>query len=131
LEVLFRNCEAIGRIRKWATELNEFVVDFTHRSTIKSKALRDFIADWTPATFDTTLQFEEPTWTVHYDGAWGMVGMGIAAILMSPKGPKLRYVARLEFLTTNNIVEYEAVLLGLQKLRALGVRRCIVSQTPR
>jgi ribonuclease HI len=35
-------------------------------------------------------------------------------------------VARLEFLTTNNIAEYEVVLLGLRKLRALGIRRCIV-----
>jgi ribonuclease HI len=55
-----------------------------------------------------------------------MTGVGIAAILTPLKGPKLRYAARLEFLTTNNIAEYEAVLLGLRKLRALGVRRCIV-----
>jgi ribonuclease HI len=55
-----------------------------------------------------------------------MTSVGIAAILMPPKGPKLRYAARLKFLTTNNIAEYEAVLLGLRKLRALGVRRCIV-----
>jgi ribonuclease HI len=55
-----------------------------------------------------------------------MSGAGMAAILMPLKGPKLCYAARLEFLTTNNIAEYEAVLLGLRKLRALGVRRCIV-----
>lgn len=55
-----------------------------------------------------------------------MFGAGILAILTSPNGPKLRYTARLEFLTTNNIVEYKAVLLGLRKLRALGVRRCII-----
>jgi hypothetical protein len=110
---LFRNSEAIGRIKKWATELNEFVVAFEHRSTIKSQALADFIMDWTPAAFDTTIQFEEPTWTMHCDGAWGMAGVGIAAILMSPKGPKLHYAARLEFPTTNNIAKYEVVLLGL------------------
>jgi ribonuclease HI len=52
--------------------------------------------------------------------------VGISAILMPPKGPKLHYVARLEFLATNNIVEYKVVFLGLRKLRALGVRRCIV-----
>jgi ribonuclease HI len=126
LKALFRNSEAIGRINKWATELNEFVVAFQHRSAIKSQALIDFIADWTPAAFDTTIQFEEPTWIVHCDGAWGMAGIGIAAILTSPKGPKLRYAAMLEFPTTNNIAEYEVVLLGLRKLRALGVRRCIV-----
>jgi len=67
--VLFRNSEAIGRIGKWATELNEFVVDFEHRSAIKSEALVDFIANWTPAAYDTTTQFEEPIWTVHCDGA--------------------------------------------------------------
>jgi ribonuclease HI len=55
-----------------------------------------------------------------------MTGAGIAAILMPPKGPKLRYAARLEFLTTNNIAEYEVMLLGLRKLRALGVIRCII-----
>ena len=101
-------------------------MDFEHRSAIKSQALADFIADWIPAAYDTAMQFEEPIWTVHCDGAWGMAGVGIATILMPPKDPKLRYAARLEFLTTNNITEYEAVLLGLRKLRALGVRRCIV-----
>jgi len=78
-----------------------------------SQALIDFIVDWTPAACDTTLQLEEPTWTVHCNGAWGMTSVGIAATLTLPKGPKLHYAAGLEFLTTNNIAEYEAVLLGL------------------
>ena len=65
-------------------------------------------------------------WIVHYDGAWGASGVGITVILTLPNGPKLRYAARLQFLTTNNIVEYEAVLLGLRKLRAVGVQRCII-----
>jgi len=87
--------------------------DFEHRLAIKSQALADFITDWTLAAFDTTLQFKEPTWTMHCDGAWGMASTGIAAILMSPKGLKLCYTTRLEFPTVNNIVEYKAVLLGL------------------
>ena len=45
LEALFRNSKAFRRIRKWATELNEFVVDFEHKSAIKSQALVDFIVD--------------------------------------------------------------------------------------
>jgi ribonuclease HI len=32
----------------------------------------------------------------------------------------------LEFNCTNNIVEYEDVLLGLRKLRAMGIRRKIL-----
>lgn len=55
-----------------------------------------------------------------------MAGAGIAAILAPPTGLKLRYAARLNFLTTNNTAEYEAILLGLQKLKALGVQRCLI-----
>jgi ribonuclease HI len=32
----------------------------------------------------------------------------------------------LEFNCTNNIAEYEAVLLGLRKLRAMGIRRVVL-----
>jgi len=63
---------------------------------------------------------------MHWDGAWGASGIGITAILTPPNGSKLRYDVQLQFLTTNNIAEYKAVLLGLRKLRALGVRRCII-----
>jgi ribonuclease HI len=50
---------------------------------------------------------------------------------MSPTGIKHKYVASLSFALesdkcTNNIVEYEAIILGLRKLRALGVTTCIV-----
>jgi ribonuclease HI len=36
------------------------------------------------------------------------------------------YAARLEFQCTNNIAECEAVLLGLRKLKAMGIRRAIL-----
>jgi ribonuclease HI len=32
----------------------------------------------------------------------------------------------LEFKCTNNIAEYEAILLGLRKLRAMGIRRAVL-----
>jgi ribonuclease HI len=53
------------------------------------------------------------------------------AILTSPSGVELRYAARLHFSKeidkcTNNIAEYEAILLGLRKLRAIGVQSCIL-----
>jgi ribonuclease HI len=68
---------------------------------------------------------------VYCDGAWGVFGAGAAAILISPLGIKLRYAARLQFTTqtdkcNNNVAEYEVVLLGLRKLRAMGVQNCIL-----
>jgi hypothetical protein len=46
---------------------------------------------------------------------------GAAVILKSPSGIRLRYAARLQFTAevdkwSNNIVEYEAILLDLHKL---------------
>jgi hypothetical protein len=48
LKDVMRNRETTGRIGKWAAELNEFSIDYVHRSSIQSQALADFIADWTP-----------------------------------------------------------------------------------
>jgi ribonuclease HI len=61
----------------------------------------------------------------------GATGARAAAILTPPSGIKLRYAVRLHFKNeadkrTNNITEYEVILLGLQKLRAIGVQRCII-----
>ncbi|KAM0860251.1 hypothetical protein ACQ4PT_046658 [Festuca glaucescens] len=68
----------------------------------------------------------EPVWIVYCDGAWGASGAGAGAVISSPSGAKLRYAARLDFRTTSNVAEYEAVLLGLRKARALGARRVIL-----
>jgi hypothetical protein len=48
LKDIIRNRDATGRVGKWAAELNEFTIDFVHRSSIQSQAITDFIADWTP-----------------------------------------------------------------------------------
>jgi ribonuclease HI len=60
---------------------------------------------------------------VFCDGSWGTFGAGAAAILISPSKIKTCYAARLEFNYTNNITEYKALLLGLRKLKAMGIRR--------
>jgi ribonuclease HI len=70
-------------------------------------------------------------WIIHCDSAWCHAGTGAAAVITSPAGVKHRYAARLSFALesdrcTNNIAEYEAVILGLRKLRALGVTTCII-----
>jgi hypothetical protein len=127
---LFRNPEASVCITKWAAELSEYHITFEPRTAIKSQVLADFIVDWTgPAR-----QQEEPSekvWTIHCDGAWCHAGAGAAAIITSPTGVKHRYAVRLSFALesdrcTNNIAKYEVVILGLRKLKALGVTTCII-----
>nr|ABA93536.1 retrotransposon protein, putative, Ty3-gypsy subclass [Oryza sativa Japonica Group] len=63
---------------------------------------------------------------MYSDGSWSHKGAGISVILISPGGVLIRYTARLQFNTTNNTAEYEAVLMGLRKAKALGVRHLLI-----
>jgi ribonuclease HI len=126
LNDIMRNREATGRIGKWAVELNEFTIDYMHRSSIQSQALADFIADWTPGAHEEGTSKDAEAWTVFCDGSWGAFDAGAAVVLMAPSKVKTCYAVKLDFSCTNNIVEYKALLLGLRKLRAMGIRRAIL-----
>jgi ribonuclease HI len=107
LKDIMRNREATGRIGKWVAELNEFTIDYVHRSSIQSQALADFIADWTPGAQEEETNKDVKAWIVFCDGLGN-----------------LRH--RSDFNCTKNIAEYEALLLGLRKLKAMGIRRAIL-----
>jgi hypothetical protein len=126
LKDIMRNREATGRIGKWAAELNEFSIDYVHRSSIQSQALADFIADWTLGAQEEETNKDAEAWTVFYDSSWGTFGAGAAAVLVAPSKVRTCYAARLDFSCTNNIAEYEALLFGLRKLKAMGIRRAIL-----
>jgi hypothetical protein len=105
------------------TELSEYIVDFERRSAIKSQVLADFVVDWTSPT--QNLDEEIPTpWIVQCNGAWCHKEVGISAVVTSPAGIVIRYAARLTFTNNehsmNNTTEYEALLLALRKMKALG-----------
>jgi ribonuclease HI len=63
---------------------------------------------------------------VFCDGSWGTFGAGAAVVLVAPSKVKTCYAVKLDFSCTNNVAEYEALLLGLRKLRAMGIRRAIL-----
>jgi ribonuclease HI len=57
-------------------------------------------------------------------------GVRISAVVTSPAGVVIRYAARLIFTnnehSTNNTTEYEALLLALRKMEALGQQTFII-----
>jgi ribonuclease HI len=57
-------------------------------------------------------------------------GVGISAVVTSPAGVVIRYAARPIFAnnehSTNNTTEYEALLLALRKMKALGMQTFII-----
>jgi ribonuclease HI len=126
---LLTNKEASTRIIKWAAKLPIYTLDFEWRSAIKSQVLADFVVDWTSPTHNPGEDIVIPL-VVHCDGAWCDKGIGISAIVTSPTGVLIRYAARLNFVddvpSTNNITEYEALLLLMRKMKALVQQTFII-----
>lgn len=48
--------------------------------------------------------------------------MGASVLLISPKGEKYFFSFRLQFSCTNNVVEYKALILGLQTTQRRGIK---------
>jgi hypothetical protein len=81
LRVVLCNPNTTGNIAKWATELDEFEMDFIPHHAVKSQVLADFIVDWTPSASppgggadDSEPEprapvFIEPHWTLLFDGS--------------------------------------------------------------
>jgi ribonuclease HI len=96
---------------------------------IKSQVLADFVVDWTSPTHNFDEEISTP-WIVQCDGAWCHKGVGISMIVTSPTGVVIRYAARLIFAkeehSMNNTTEYEALLLALRKMKALGQQNFII-----
>jgi hypothetical protein len=90
---IIRNREATERVGKWAAELNEFTINFVHRSSIQSQALVDFIADWMPGAHEDGCLTDSESWTVFCDGSWGTFDAGAATIVISPSKIKTCYAA--------------------------------------
>ena len=63
-------------------------------------------------------------WTMHFDGSKRKDRAGV--ILTSPQGDKLKYILQMQFTTSNNEAEYEALLHGMRMAKACGAKRLII-----
>uniref|UniRef100_A0A2N9J642 Uncharacterized protein n=1 Tax=Fagus sylvatica TaxID=28930 RepID=A0A2N9J642_FAGSY len=114
--------DAAGRLVLWTIELSEFDIDYRPRSAIKAQALADFIAEFTSKDDEPTEteDCKAPRWTVHTDGSSTKNAGGIGIIIKSPEGDIIKRAIRLQYNTTNNEAEYEALLAGLKTAKILG-----------
>jgi hypothetical protein len=122
LKDILHNRDATGRISKWAVELGSFNINFTPCKAIKSQALADFEAKWT--------ELQQPTpdailkhWKMYFDGSLKLGGAGAGVLFISPDGKQLKYVLQILWQATDNEVEYEALIHGLQVAISLGIKR--------
>jgi hypothetical protein len=72
---------------------------------------------------NTTLEkiyLDDGIWHMHFDGSCSNERNGAGIILYSPVGKIHKLSYRLEFSCTNNVIEFEALLLGIENAYNLG-----------
>ena len=63
---------------------------------------------------------------MYFDGSVMAPDSGARVVLISPDGSRLHYTTCLDFLTSNNVAEYEALINGLRIAIELGTMRLYV-----
>jgi ribonuclease HI len=59
---------------------------------------------------------------MYFDGSLMKTGAGAGLLFISPLGIHMRYAIRIHFPASNNVAEYEALVMGLRIAVELGVR---------
>ena len=66
---------------------------------------------------------ESEVWTMFFDGACTKESTGAGIVFISPSKEKTQLSFKLDFQVTNNIAEYEALLLGLNSTKEMKIKK--------
>ncbi|GJS90625.1 reverse transcriptase domain-containing protein [Tanacetum coccineum] len=132
LKKILNKPETSGKLAKYAVELGAYNITYMPQNTVKGQVLADFLNEVLVGTKHLEIcsladdkRWEE--WTLFTDGASSSKGAGAGLVLIDPAGTKYTYAIWLNFASTNNEAEYEALLAGLRiagkmKVSALKVK---------
>lgn len=98
---------------KWVIKLSEYEIKYQPRLVLKGQVMIDFIAELPQKPTYPVESPKEQWWTLYVDQTSRVSGFGVDLILQSQTEELLEQVIRLNSSATNNEVEYEAILVGL------------------
>ncbi|WJZ81616.1 hypothetical protein VitviT2T_001450 [Vitis vinifera] len=137
LRYLFDRAALVGRLMRWLVLLTEFDIHYVTQKSIRGSVVADHLTSL-PVLDGRAIDDDFPDedvaavtslsgWRMYFDGAANHSGYGIGVLLISPHGDHIPRSVRLAFSdrhpATNNIVEYEACILGLETALELGIRQ--------
>ncbi|XP_059658532.1 uncharacterized protein LOC132304840 [Cornus florida] len=122
-----------GRIGKCSLALMEFSFKYIPHKAVKGCALAEFLVDH-PSTEITTemcdevdsLYLERSSWTLLFNGSCISHGGGAGIVISSPRKRKTSFSFFLDCLCTNNQVEYESLIIGLEILLEMKARSVLI-----
>ena len=86
--------------------------------------MADFIAEYTQSEGKGAEGLR--LWSIHTDESLNQHVGGAGVVIQTPKGDKIKCMIRLDFPTTNNEAEYEALVAGLDLAKAAGAENMII-----
>nr|GEU43933.1 hypothetical protein [Tanacetum cinerariifolium] len=105
-------------------------ISYEPRNAIKGQVLANFLSEAPVGTHleesfrlpaNVPNQYDVEKWTIFTDSASNNKGFGVGLVLISPSGMAFTYALQLKFTSTNNEVEYEALLPGLRMDKMMKV----------
>ena len=117
------NPDAAGRLALWAIELSEFDIQYCPRTTIKGQVVANFIAEF---THDEDKEQKNLLSGAHIQTNHQQAGRGASVVLQSPEGDTVDCMVRLDYPTTNNEAEYEALVAGLDLAKVAGATSVVI-----
>lgn len=104
--------------------LCEFDIEYVDRKVIKGKIIADQLSE-APMQDHHPMLIDFPddsvftittssTWKLYFDGSHTNHGAGEGILFITPQGDSIPKSFRISFPCTNNIAEYEALVIGLQ-----------------
>nr|GFA38414.1 hypothetical protein [Tanacetum cinerariifolium] len=124
--------EASDTLAKYSIELVAYNIEYQPRNAVNGQVLADFINKISLGS-DTLVPRITPymeglktnckeEWVLYTDEASSARGIGAGLVLISPTKTEYTYALRLNFLSTNNQTDYEALLAGLKIARKMKVQ---------
>ncbi|KAI5338991.1 hypothetical protein L3X38_018263 [Prunus dulcis] len=112
-----------GHLAKRSLLLSEFEIKYVSQKAIKGQALANFLAAHpvpdnmelpNDLSNEEVFSTEISPWQLYFDGAAGKKVAGAGLVFITPSGGLIPYSFSLMTLYSNNIAEYEALIIGLE-----------------
>jgi ribonuclease HI len=120
----------LGKISKMGNQVGPLDIEYKPRSAIKGQVIVDFLTEIPKEDVNEAkvercqeTQTQDEVWDLYTDGASNDEWSGVGLILISPEKTELTYALRLDFKSSSNEAEYEALLAGLRLAHKMKARR--------
>ncbi|XP_072094094.1 uncharacterized protein [Arachis hypogaea] len=108
-----------GRLGKWMLALTEFDLQYVPAKAVKGQVITYFLVDNLKDLNDhgaNIVDVEVNYWKLYFDGSKHKDGAGVGILIISPEGIPSEFLFELKYPCSNNVAEYEALILGLKIL---------------